>query len=130
MKATSWMIAALMSVASSAALAQYTGPGAGKTVVPGTAKAAPAAAATTVKALLASGKDDTMVTLQGRVVRQTGGDRYHFADATGEIEIEVDSDIWPANTPIDDKAQVRIVGEYDKNLVGKPKVEVERIEKM
>ena len=131
MKATSIIITALLGAASSSALAQYTGPSTGKSIIPGTTKsAAPAAAATTVRALTASGKDDTMVSLQGRIIRHVGGDKYRFADSTGEMDLEIESEHWPANTPIDDKAEVRIMGEYDKGLVSKPKVEVERIEKV
>ena len=131
MKASSAILGALIALASSSALAQYTGPSVGKGVLPGAAKgAAPAATATTVKALTATGKDDAMVSLQGRVVRHLGGDNYRFADSTGEIDVEIDNEYWPANTPIDDKAEVRITGEYDKGIVSKPKVEVERLEKL
>lgn len=131
MKATSIIITALLGAASSSALAQYTGPSTGKSIIPGTTKsAAPAAAATTVRALTASGKDDTMVSLQGRIIRHVGGDKYRFADSTGEIDLEIETEHWPANTPIDDTSKVRITGEYDKGLTHKPRVEVERIEKL
>lgn len=130
MKTASVMLMALMSVASSAALAQYTGPSTGKSVLPGALKGTPAAvAATNVKALAAL-KDDARVSLQGRIVRHLGGDNYRFADSSGEIDVEIDTEHWPANTPIDDKAEVRISGEYDKGLISKPKVEVERLEKI
>jgi uncharacterized protein (TIGR00156 family) len=122
---------ALIAAASSAAVAQYTGPGSGKGAAATTSKAATAPLAPiTVRSLMASGKDDTMVSLQGRIIRHMGGEKYRFADSSGEIDLEIDDDIWPANTPIDDKVEVRILGEYDKDLVSKPKVEVERIEKV
>ncbi len=129
MKTTSWIFMALAGLTSASALAQYTGPSAGKGATPAkTTKVA--MTTTTVKALMASGKDDTRISLQGRIVRHLGGENYRFADSTGEIDLEIDNDNWPANTPIDDKAEVRVVGEYDKDLVSKPKVEVEHIEKV
>ena len=116
---------------SSSALAQYTGPVAGKSAVPGTSKKAPYnAAPTTVRALMALDKDDTQVRLEGRIVGHMGGDKYRFADSTGEIDLEIETEHWPANTPIDDTSKVRITGEYDKGLTHKPRVEVERIEKL
>ena len=129
MKTTSLLLMALISVASTSALAQYTGPGAksGSVAIVKTTKAVPI---TDVRTLMASGKDDAEVSLQGRIVRRVGGDDYRFADATGEIDIEIDSEHWPANTPIDDKAVVKITGEFDKGLVSKPKVEVEHLEKV
>jgi uncharacterized protein (TIGR00156 family) len=99
----------------SSSYAQYAGPG----IAPGT-----------VRALLAEGKDDMAVNLQGRIVRHLGSDKYRFADSTGEITLEIDAKIWPANTPVDDKTEVRVHGEYDKPLIGEPEVEVTRIEKL
>jgi uncharacterized protein (TIGR00156 family) len=95
--------------------AQYAGP----SIAPGN-----------VRALLADGKDDMPVNLQGRIVRHMGSDKYRFADSTGEITLEIDAKIWPANTPVDDKTEVRVHGEYDKSLIGEPEVEVTRIEKL
>ena len=131
MKTTALIFVALTGIASSSALAQYTGPSVGKGIVPSTAKSSAAnVAITTVRALTASGKDDTIVSLQGKIARHLGGDNYRFVDSTGEVDVEIESEHWPANSPIDDKTEVRIVGEYDKGLISKPKVEVDRIEKV
>lgn len=130
MKTRSLLLMALLSAASASALAQYTGPSAGKGLMPSTTKGMSNVAVTTAGALNASGKDDTMVSLQGRIVRHLGGDKYRFADSSGEIDLEIETEHWPANTPIDDKTDVKITGEFDKGLIGKPKVEVERIEKV
>jgi uncharacterized protein (TIGR00156 family) len=113
MKAHALIFAAMLCASSS--YAQYAGPG----VAPGT-----------VRALLADGKDDAAVSLQGKIVRHMGADKYRFADGTGEITMEIDAKIWPANTPVDDKTEVRVHGEYDKSLIGEPEVEVTRIEKL
>jgi uncharacterized protein (TIGR00156 family) len=124
MKTSALILAALVGASSSFAHAQYTGPTAAKGNPPSAATVAPS----TVRALLANGKDDTNVSLQGRIVRHLGGEKYRFADSSGEISVEIDAKTWPANTPIDDKAQVRLQGEFDKGLVGEPEVDVERIE--
>ena len=131
MKATTLLFATLIAAASGSAMAQYTGPSAGKSTLASAIKGkAPTVTPTTVKALMATGKDDAHVSLQGRIVRHLGGDDYRFADSSGEIDVEIDNEYWPANMPIDDKVEVRITGEYDKGLVCKPKVEVDRIEKV
>ncbi len=130
MKAASMALMAML-VVSGSALAQYTGPSDGKKVIPGSAKKPPhKAALTTVRALMATGKDDTEVSLEGRINRHIGGDKYNFADSTGEIELEIETEHWPDNTPIDDKTIVRIIGEYDKGLTHSPKVEVSHIVKL
>ncbi len=129
--ATLTFVAMAIATVSAGAQAQYTGPSAGKSIIPGVKKAAPQAVPlTTVRALTTAGKDDTAVSLQGRIVRHLGGDKYRFADATGEIDLEIEDEHWPANLPIDDKAEVRVTGEFDKGLVSKPKVEVDRIDKI
>jgi uncharacterized protein (TIGR00156 family) len=125
MKTSTIVLAALIGASSSFAYAQYTGPSAAKGAASG---AAQTVAPSTVRALLANGKDDLAVSLQGRIVRHLGGEKYRFADSTGEINVEIDAKRWPANTPIDDKAMVRVYGEYDKALVGEPEIEVERID--
>lgn len=130
MKAASLALMAML-VVSGNALAQYTGPSDGKKVIPGSAKKPPhKVALTTVRALMATGKDDTEVSLEGRIVRHIGGDKYNFADSTGDIDVEIEAEHWPDNTPIDDKTEVRIIGEYDKGLTHSPKVEVGHIVKL
>ncbi len=115
---------------SGSALAQYTGPSPGQSAIKKALTPNRTVVPMTVATLTASGKDDAWVSLQGRIVRHTGGDNYRFADSSGEIDVEIDTEHWPANTPIDDKAEVRITGEYDKGLLNKSKVEVDRIEKV
>lgn len=128
MKTTTWIFASLIGLSGSFAHAQYVGPSTTPSAAPGTAT--PSVAPSTVKALIATGKDDAQVSLQGRIVRHLGGENYRFADSTGEIDLEIEAKHWPANTPIDDKAQVRVQGEFEKGLVRKPRIEVERIEKL
>lgn len=107
------MIIAGLLASASVSHAQYAGP----TIAP-----------TTVNALLESGKNDQQVVLQGRIVRHNGGENYRFADSTGEMEIEIDAKNWPANTPIDANTEVRVHGEYEKELFGEAEIEVTQLE--
>lgn len=104
------------------AFAQYTGPGANApdTTTSGTTP-------TTVKQLLDSGKDDQHVTLRGHITRSVGDEKYEFADSTGQVLVEIDGKRWPAGHPVNEKSTVELTGKYDKELVGKSKVEVKEI---
>ncbi|TMS58929.1 NirD/YgiW/YdeI family stress tolerance protein [Imbroritus primus] len=90
------------STAGTTAAARYTGP---TTVQP-----------TTVKALLANGKDDQNAILRGRIVSHDGGEHYTFDDGTGRIRVEIDAKRFPAGRSIDDKMTVELVGELDKGI--------------
>lgn len=84
------------------ALAQYTGPSS----VP----------VLSVQQLLDQGTDNQKVILRGRVVSHDGGDRYTFADETGQVRVEIDPRRLPQGRPFDDKQRVELVGEYDKDF--------------
>ena len=90
------------STAGTTAAARYTGP---TTVQP-----------TTVKALLANGKDDQNAILRGRIVSHDGGEHYTFDDGTGRIRVDIDAKRFPAGRLIDDKTTVELVGELDKGI--------------
>ncbi|MEI2414547.1 NirD/YgiW/YdeI family stress tolerance protein [Orrella sp. JC864] len=91
----------LMVAASGAVLAQYAGPSS----IP----------KTTVKELLDTGKDDQKAILVGRIVSHDGDDHYTFDDGTGRIRVEISSRRFPQGQPIDDKQQVELTGELDKD---------------
>lgn len=93
--------------------AQYTGP----------TNAAPI----TVKQLLETGKDEQFVTLRGHLVKRIGDDEYLFADSTGEIEVDIDDEAFPAQQPIDPNTEVELTGEFDKELIGKPEIDVAQV---
>ena len=93
-----------MSLAMSAAFAQYAGPSSVPTM--------------TVKQLLDTGKDDQHATLRGFIVSHDGGEHYTFADDTGRMKVEIDAKHFPPGVKIDDKVRVEISGEFDKDLVG------------
>ncbi len=71
-------LVALMSV-SSFAMAAYTGPQEQNKVS---------------VAQLKDVADDQWVTLEGKLVKHLGGENYSFRDDSGEVEVEVDGDVW------------------------------------
>lgn len=105
---------AIVAAISSATLAhaQYTGP---------------AAAPTTVKELLAQGKDDQYATLRGNLVKRIGGEKYLFSDGSGEITVEIDDKDFPVQQPVDAKTEVQLTGEFDKEMVGAPEFDVDTV---
>lgn len=72
--------------------------------------------------------DDTPVVLQGKIVKRIKHETYEFRDATGTIEVEIDDEDWPAPI-VDDKTQVRLIGEVDRGFMRR-EVDVDRIELM
>ncbi len=107
-------MACVLAVFSTLSHAQYTGP----STVP---------VAMTVGQIQESGKDDQRVLLRGRIVKYLGDEKYQFTDGTGEIQVEIDHDLWPSGQPISEKSEVELVGKYDKELIGKSEVEVKSI---
>lgn len=81
---------------------------------------------TTVKALLDNGRDDQLVVLEGYIVDQIKHEDYIFKDATGQIEVEIDDEVF-AGQRVDTKTKVRLEGEYEKELVEPNTVDVHRL---
>ena len=98
-------------VVTNVAQAQYVGPSNG--------------AATTVAEILKNPVDDTYVQLKGSVIRQVGGDKYIFADKTGEIRVEIDKHIFAAQ--VSDKTVVEIRGEVEKDFMESPEIDVDSV---
>jgi uncharacterized protein (TIGR00156 family) len=75
-------------------------------------------------------RDDSPVQLQGNVVRALGDEKYAFRDASGEIIVEIDDDVWRGVTVgPDDKVEIR--GEIDKDFPGFPvEIEVDAVKKL
>ena len=107
------LIAVVLSLAATAAAAEYTGP----SNVP----------AMTVKQLLETGADDQYATLQGRLVSHEGGKHYTFADDTGQLRVELSPKRLPAGQPVDANTRVEITGEFDKDVGESPELEVKQI---
>lgn len=109
----------LLALLAATASAQFTGPGA----------RAPASlpVARTVTEILRNPTDDQPVDLTGNLLRQTGRETFVFADATGEITVEIDAEDFPAGQPVSPDVRVRITGEVETRLARAPKVEVETL---
>ena len=59
-------------------------------------------------------RDDTHVTLRGRIVQHLGGKHYLFRDDTGTINVEIENKRWQGQTVGPDDV-VEIYGEVDKD---------------
>jgi uncharacterized protein (TIGR00156 family) len=56
--------------------------------------------------------DDSPVTMEGRLVRNLGGEHYLFQDNSGTITVEIDPECWQGQTITPDD-QVLVEGEVD-----------------
>ena len=98
------ILVVLGAAASSAALAQFTGPSA-------TGKAATVAESRT----LPPGR---YIQVVGHVVEHLRGDYYTFRDASGEIRVEIESEVWRGR-PIGPETRVRLLAEVDQGATGR-----------
>jgi len=57
--------------------------------------------------------DETVVMLKGNIAKKVGEETYVFTDGTGEVMVEIDSDVWNGQnvSPTD---MVTIIGEIDQ----------------
>lgn len=124
-----FIFASIIAAGSTAAATQgYSGPSMPPAATPASSYAGPSAVPTmTVKQLLAKGADDQYVTLAGKLVRHTGGKYYVFADASGEIKVEIPSQYFPVGRTIDANTQVQLTGKFDKESFGTSEVEVKQV---
>lgn len=88
----------------SAAMAQFTGPNA-------TLQASTVAQAKEVRL-------GTDVTLEGNVVERQRDDYYTFRDATGDIRVEIERDVWRGRQ-VGPEQKVRITGEVERGWRGR-----------
>ncbi len=95
-------LAILLAASSGAAMAQYSGPSSIQKM--------------TVQQLTQSGRDDQKAVLVGHIVSHDGGEHYTFDDGTGRIRVEISSRKIPVGQPFDDKRQVELTGEVDKEF--------------
>ncbi|MDR0716757.1 MAG: NirD/YgiW/YdeI family stress tolerance protein [Azoarcus sp.] len=73
--------------------------------------------------------DDAKVTLRGNIVRGLGDEKYLFRDATGEIVVEIDDDLWRGRT-VEAKDTVEIRGEVDRDWTVSVEIEAGSIQKL
>ena len=72
------------------------------------------AALSTVKQLLANGKDDQYASLQGRIVSHDQGKNYTFADASGSMSVEISPKRFPQGQAVSAEQRVELSGKLDK----------------
>jgi len=101
--------------AGGAAFAQYVGPSSLKS--------------TSVAEVLKSGTEDQQVALRGKLLKKIGSEKYEFSDGTGTIRVEIDNKIFPVE-PIDEKTQVEIRGEVEKDFMSSPEIDVDSIRRL
>jgi uncharacterized protein (TIGR00156 family) len=73
-------------------------------------------------------RDDDPVTLQGKIERFLGDEKYLFADDTGSIIVEIDNRLWRGFSA-DQNDTVEITGEVDRGFT-QTEIEVSRIKKL
>lgn len=73
--------------------------------------------------------DDTMVTLEGRIISKVPheDDEYLFEDQSGSITVEIDHHLWNGQT-VTPNDKVRLIGIVDKEVFSS-KIDVKMIEK-
>lgn len=107
------IVAIGVSLAATAAQAQYVGPGS-----PGVA--------TDVAAILAKPQDDQPVVLKGYLVEQLSSDKYRFSDGKNEIRVEIDRKRLPAR-PLDASTRIEIRGKVEKDFLQSPEIDVKAL---
>lgn len=110
-------IIATLSIAgiSTAVQAEYVGPA--------SAKAKPALS---VAEVLKKPVDNQAVLLSGVLMKKVGNEKYLFSDGTGEIRVEIENEVFPAQT-IDGKTKVELKGEVEKDFLDTPEIDVDLI---
>lgn len=81
---------------------------------------------TTVKMIKDSGKDDQLVTIEGKLIKQVKKDDYIFQDATGQIIVDIDAKVF-AGQKVTPDTVVRLDGEIDKDIMKEPEVDVHKL---
>lgn len=113
-------VTAALIAPSASAFAQYTGPSS-------SAPAAPTASPlTSIADVLKNGKDDQKVTLTGTLKEKVGNEKYTFTDGKDEIRVEIDTEDFPTQK-IDDKTKVEITGEFEKDFLETPEIDVDTV---
>lgn len=96
------------------AQAQYTGPGTVRSP-------------SSLTELLQNPTDGQSVQLRGRLLQKLNRDKYLFSDGKSQIRVEIDADVFPKQA-IDDKTEIEITGEVEKDFMETPEIDVDRAE--
>lgn len=80
----------------------------------------------TVANILAQGKDDQYVTLQGYIIQKIGNDDYIFQDRTGQIIVDIDHEVFRGQK-VSPQTKVLLQGEIDKDFTRPMEIDVDRL---
>ncbi|MFK3706525.1 uncharacterized protein (TIGR00156 family) [Raoultella sp. BIGb0138] len=108
----------------------FTGPGSTQTSQTATPKGGfigPSGSVTTVENAK-SLRDDTWVTLRGKIVQRVSDEVYKFQDATGTVNVDIDHKRWNGLT-VTPQDTVEIQGEVDKDW-NSVEIDVKQINKV
>ncbi|MBO5064348.1 NirD/YgiW/YdeI family stress tolerance protein [Campylobacter sp.] len=83
--------------------------------------------ANSVKAAL-DARDDTLVTVKGKILSQVAHEKYKFSDGKDTIIIEIDDEDWGGLSVGPDET-ITIYGEVDGNTIRANEIDVKRITK-
>lgn len=95
---------ALLSLLTSTATAQFTGPG--------------ASGRTSTVAQIEGSRLGSYVSVTGHVVAHQREDYYTFRDETGEIRVEIGSSVWQGRK-VGPETKVRLLAEIDRGAAGR-----------
>ncbi len=73
--------------------------------------------------------DNTLVVVQGQIVKALGDDKYMFTDETGEIILDIDQDDFN-NVTVTEGEIIQITGDVDKELMKPTEIDVKQIKKV
>lgn len=104
------LAAALLAALATVAMAQFTGPG-GARGGQGTVQEVTAAG-------VADAREGSNVVLTGNIVAHIRSDHFTFRDASGEVRVEIDDDIWRGRK-VGPETRVRLTGEVDRDRRGR-----------
>lgn len=85
------------------------------------------AAVTTISEVLNTAKDEQLVTLEGRITKKIGHEKYQFADQTGTIVAELDDKVF-AGRRVTPQNLLRVEAEVDKDLMKTAEIEIHKFE--
>ncbi|HHG8772100.1 TPA: YgiW/YdeI family stress tolerance OB fold protein [Raoultella planticola] len=108
----------------------FTGPGStqtSQTAAPKGGFIGPSGSVTTVENAK-SLRDDTWVTLRGKIVQRVSDEVYKFQDATGTVNVDIDHKRWNGLT-VTPQDTVEIQGEVDKDW-NSVEIDVKQINKV
>ncbi len=94
--------------------AQYIGPGTSRPP-------------STLTELLQNPTDGQSVQLRGRLLQKLSHNKYLFSDSKSQIRVQINAGVFPKQ-PIDDKTEIEIDGEVEKDFMETPEIDVHRAE--